>query len=422
MIKMGSSNNPGSFTVKLSEPVTKVIVETAGYSSSDNSKLTVAGDGPKDILFNNDFELNKSTLEFNFDATDTITFTSVKRVLIFKLTFSSIPPVNLSEVVISNTEGKTSIEEQETLQLSAAVTDVDGALATNASILWESNNSTVATIDQNGLVTAVAPGSSTITATATRGESSVNSTFDITVVGRAPSVPTTIVLEGFEDDEAPKLELKLNQGAQTLKAIVLDQRGDEMVSEAVVWEVDNSTFISVNNGIITPQAVGTTIVKASVVSNSTKYVEIEITVVNPPQDLTVSYTFNATSGNINDAWKFTTPQNNGTNTTFQGDGHVRIYWQSNGNGNGGSTLFSPIGTGFEMVKVEITAMSTTYTTKLNVKYGTTSANTSVSNPTWTGANYTYSNNDGFSYFSIQNANTTNVQLRIQSVKITYRAV
>ena len=41
--------------------------------------------------------------------------------------------------------------------------------ATNKAITWESNNTSVATVDQNGKVTAIAGGDATITATAADG-------------------------------------------------------------------------------------------------------------------------------------------------------------------------------------------------------------------------------------------------------------
>lgn len=59
--------------------------------------------------------------------------------------------------------------------------------ATNSSIVWTSNNEAAATVDENGLVTAVAVGGTTITATAADG-SGVYGSCVVTVVAR-PAEP-----------------------------------------------------------------------------------------------------------------------------------------------------------------------------------------------------------------------------------------
>ena len=78
---------------------------------------------------------------------------------------------------ISVTGSSTSVEEGKTLQLTASVSP---ATATNQSITWSSNHTNIATVDANGLVTAVAAGEARITATAQDG-SAVYGYIDITV-------------------------------------------------------------------------------------------------------------------------------------------------------------------------------------------------------------------------------------------------
>lgn len=68
-----------------------------------------------------------------------------------------------------------SLQIGDTYQLTAAVSP-----AVSSSVIWSSNNPSVATVDQNGLVTAVAEGSATITATAAK-DSTVTASAKITV-------------------------------------------------------------------------------------------------------------------------------------------------------------------------------------------------------------------------------------------------
>ena len=80
----------------------------------------------------------------------------------FKLYYAGVPKVDVAEVALN----ETAIEFEElgvTFQLEATVTPVD---ATSPAVTWTSSDDAVATVDENGLVTAVAVGTATITATA----------------------------------------------------------------------------------------------------------------------------------------------------------------------------------------------------------------------------------------------------------------
>ena len=89
--------------------------------------------------------------------------------------------VNPSVVYVNRIElNKTSatMYVDDKLQLSASVYPTT---ATNRSVNWSTNNSTVATVSSNGLVTANSPGSATITCRATDG-SGTSATCSVTVV------------------------------------------------------------------------------------------------------------------------------------------------------------------------------------------------------------------------------------------------
>jgi len=132
----------------------------------------------------------------------------------------------------------------------------------------------------------------------------------------------------------------------------------------------------------------------------------------------VTTTFGATSGTIGSEWKFSTAKNSGTTTPAwnSNSSELRLYYGGGGDGN--SILFEPNTPGFKMTEIVITASSTSYTPTPGVKYGDTAADTDVS-LSWSSTTLTYSNASGFKYFRLQNANTTNKQLRIKSAKITY---
>ena len=72
----------------------------------------------------------------------------------------------------------------ETQQLTATVLDQNGATISNASITWASSSSSVASVSSTGLVTAVAEGTATITATS----GSVSGTASVTVLALPPQI------------------------------------------------------------------------------------------------------------------------------------------------------------------------------------------------------------------------------------------
>ena len=81
---------------------------------------------------------------------------------------------------ISVTGSSATVEEESTLQLTASVTPNN---ATNQTVTWSSNHTSIATVNTNGLVTGVSAGEARITATANDG-STVYGYIDITVTAK----------------------------------------------------------------------------------------------------------------------------------------------------------------------------------------------------------------------------------------------
>jgi uncharacterized repeat protein (TIGR02543 family) len=125
---------------------------------------------------------------------------------------------------------------------------------------------------------------------------------------------------------------------------------------------------------------------------------------------TVSHTFAGTSGNIDSNISFTTQQNNsGTAPGFFSE--LRLYYVSTG--NGGSITLKP-SNGAVITKVVMTAVpSYTPTVKYNVDGGSdVSANLNS-------GVYTIAGINSSTGLKIRNANTTNTQLRVTKIDVTY---
>jgi|UPI000831BD75 PGF-pre-PGF domain-containing protein len=143
----------------------------------------------------------------------------------------------------------------ETERFNATVLDQRGREMTNVTVTWTSSNTTVGSIDADGIFTALAVGTTEITASV----DNVSGTASVTVSEDIPAepVPTSITIS------PPTATLAINE-TERFNATVLDQRGREMINVTVTWTSSNTTVGSIDaDGIFTALAAGTTNVTAS---------------------------------------------------------------------------------------------------------------------------------------------------------------
>ena len=132
-------------------------------------------------------------------------------------------------------------------ELSATVLDQDGVEISGAEVSWSSSDASIASVGSNGLVTAEADGSATITATSGDASGSATVTVD------APeAVPTEIVL-------SPEAATLTEIGATTqFTATVLDEDGIEIEDAVVAWASSDTDIAVVDeDGVVEAVAEGT---------------------------------------------------------------------------------------------------------------------------------------------------------------------
>lgn len=127
---------------------------------------------------------------------------------------------------------------------------VEPANATNKAVTWSSDNISVATVDANGLVTAVAEGSATITVTTEDGNKTA--TCEVTVT--TATVPVTGVTL-----DPTSLTLNVNQTA-TLTATITP---NDATNQNVTWTSDNPSVATVSGGVVTAVAPGEATITAT---------------------------------------------------------------------------------------------------------------------------------------------------------------
>lgn len=146
--------------------------------------------------------------------------------------------------------------------------------ATDKSVEWKSDDTGVATVNENGKVTAVGLGTTTITVTTTDGD------FKDTCIVTVTEPPTVSVTSVTLDKTSLTLDVG---GSDTLTATV---KPDNATNKAVTWSTSNKNVATVNNGVVTAVGAGTATITAAASDGSGKTATCTVTVngpVLPPQ-------------------------------------------------------------------------------------------------------------------------------------------
>lgn len=134
--------------------------------------------------------------------------------------------------------------EDDTYAISATVSPAE---ATDKSVSWKSSDTSVATVDSNGKVTAKAAGTAVITCTANDG-SGVSATCDVTVY------PTTILAIHITLTPTSK---EVTEGDTFIISASVEP--SEATNKSVSWKSDDTSVATVDsNGKVTAKAPGTT--------------------------------------------------------------------------------------------------------------------------------------------------------------------
>lgn len=157
----------------------------------------------------------------------TITYGGTKKVKSVKAV-KKAAVIKVTIITLNKTENTINVGSTETL----SVTAIDPSNATDKTYTWNSDNTAVATVDADGVVTAKAAGTANITATANDG-SGVTATCAVTVIVPVSSI--TI-------NNAPTEALFVNSKG-TLTATVLP---DNATEKTVTWSSSDPDYVSIN--------------------------------------------------------------------------------------------------------------------------------------------------------------------------------
>lgn len=238
--------------------------KTVSWSSSDTNVATI-DNGVVKAISAGTATITVTTKDGNKTATCTVT---VKE-----------PKIAVTGVSLNKTSLELTVGDIETL--TATVTPSD---ATDKSVTWSSDKTSVATVDANGKVTAVAAGNAIITVTTKDG--SKTATCSVTV--KASTIAVTSV-------EFPKSDTDIQIGSTLFAGSIVTVKPDNATDKSLSWSSSDTTIATVNSdGDIKGIAIGTTTITATSNSDPTKKVSFLLT-VRPPRVAVTNVTLNKTS-------------------------------------------------------------------------------------------------------------------------------
>src|SRR5207247_776355 len=264
--KLAATSNPGNLSDTATVTVSGCTVPVASVSVTPASATVAAGQSvqltatPKDA---NGAPLSGRTVTWSSNNTSvaiadvngnvtavapgsaTITAESEGQSGTAAITVTNVPVVS-----VTVTPASASIQQGQTIQLTATPKDANGNALSGRVVTWSSSNTAVASVDVSGIVTGVAAGSATITATS-EGQSG---TAAITVT----SVPVASVTVS-----PASASVQAGQTVQ-LTATPKDVNGNPLTGRTITWSSSNTSVATVNSsGLVSGVVAGSATITAT---------------------------------------------------------------------------------------------------------------------------------------------------------------
>lgn len=213
------------FTLVAQVQPTDATNQNASWKSSNSSIASVDSTGKVTARSAGTATITVTTADGGKTATCTVT---VKQAV-----------VHVTSVTLNKSNTTITVGQTETL-----IATVLPANATNKNVTWSTSNSSIATVDQNGKVTARAAGTAVVTVTTVDGGKTASCTVNV--------INATIPVTGVTLN-VTSLTLDVGQ-SQVLTATVLPTNA---TNKSVTWSSSNSSVASVNsNGRVTAVSSG----------------------------------------------------------------------------------------------------------------------------------------------------------------------
>ena len=259
------SVNPTSISFAANETTTKTVAITTDAKSWDASSaatwLSVSKQG-------NTLQLTPTANTQTSERSATVTITAATAPVV-TITIAQAGVVSVSGVTLNKTSTTLPVGSSE--QLTATITPNN---ADNQTITWISNNTTIATVNNTGLITALTTGTATITVSTTDGNKIA--TCEVTVM--QPVTGVTL--------DKTTTTLSVGQTEQLTATVT----PDNATNKTVTWSSNLPNVASVSSsGLITAVAVGTATITVTTTDGNRTAI-CEVTVTQPVTGVTLNKT------------------------------------------------------------------------------------------------------------------------------------
>lgn len=210
-------------------------------------------------------------------------------------------PVNPTRSVatVAITPATSALVVGQTAALAATAKDASGNVIDGRAVQWATSNASIATVSTAGVVTAVAEGAATVSATVEGKVGQAQIAVSRVPVASIRLTPLTVVLE--------------RGNTRQLTAVALDAAGNVLEGRPIVWTTDAPAVATVSgSGLIQAVAEGYALIKAEVEGKSATSV---VTVPTPEPDQQFDLVYERRSFNqLGEIWRLS--PTTGTSTTL----------------------------------------------------------------------------------------------------------
>lgn len=244
-LKVGETKSLG-FTVAPTTATDKTVV----WSSSNETVATVNGDGVVEALAVGTATISVETVN---DKTDSLTVTVSSS--------GNVVTVPVTGVSLSKTSLNLNVNGRDSLVATIAPTN-----ATDISVTWTSDKTSVATVTDSGVITGVAAGTAKITVKTNDGEKTASAT--VTVSSSTINVPATGITLSPSN-----LDLKVGER----QAFTFDISPTTATDKTVTWTSDKVAVATVSQtGVVTAVAPGTAKITVNTSNNKTATASVTV--------------------------------------------------------------------------------------------------------------------------------------------------
>lgn len=249
--------NPNAVSLKATETVTL----TATVMPEDATNKNISWASSNNAVASVDTYGNVTA---NYVGEAIVTATSTDGNNVVAECHVTVVPTPVEGIAIE-ANGPTALKVSQTVQLTATITP---ETATDKSVSWSSSNSEIASVDENGLVTAKQVGTATISAKSGSKEAILS----ITVI---PTLAETITLN------RTTAALKVSETIKLMASFSPETTTDK----SVTWISSNETIATVNSeGMVTAHELGECEITATTADGSNKSAACHITVGATPAE------------------------------------------------------------------------------------------------------------------------------------------